>query len=143
MKQWVVVACRAEAKIFGRQGRGEELQWIKTLSNKKGRRKEREFDTGQAGMSFAKFSAGAGPHKLEGKHSHSEIVAQHFAQQIAKFIHKSFDEKQFKELTVLAGAHFLGLLKIELKELDSFLKINFIPKNLEKAQADVIAQALE
>lgn len=138
MKQWVIVGCRAEAKVFERYSRVDDLHWVKTLVNKKGRRKERDFETDEPGMSYAER-----PHRLEGKHHHSEIVARHFAQQIARFIEKSYSENRFDQLTILAGAHFLGLLKAELKALTHHLEIQFVPKNVEKSQTEQIIQYLD
>lgn len=143
MKEWVVVACRAEAKIFVRNNKVEELRWLKTLTNKKGRRKEREFNTDEPGTSYAKFGFACHPHKLEGKHQHAEIVARHFAQQISKFLEKSYNEKNYNYVTIIAGAHFLGLLRTELAHLGKQLEIHFIPKNIEKAQSDRIANYLD
>lgn len=142
MKEWVIVACRAEAKVFERYNKTEDLRWLKTLVNKKGRRKEREFNSDEAGTSYAKFASAYHPHKLEGKHQHSEIVAQHFSQQILKFLEKSYTEKRYDQLTIIAGAHFLGLLRAEMSHLGKQLEIKFVSKNIEKAQTDRIANYL-
>lgn len=142
MKEWVVVACRAEAKFFERQNHTEDLRWLKTLTNKKGRRKEREFETDEPGTSYAKFGSACHPHKLEGKHQHAEIIAEHFSQQIIKFLEKSFSEKRFDQLTIIAGAHFLGQIRAESHHLEKQLEIHFIPKNIEKAKIEQIVNYL-
>ncbi|MEK7071173.1 MAG: host attachment protein, partial [Patescibacteria group bacterium] len=62
MKEWIVVACRAEAKIFERDNKLQDLRWVETLTNKKGRHKERDFESDKPGRSYAKFSMVTSPH---------------------------------------------------------------------------------
>lgn len=142
MREWIVTACRAEAKIFDRNNTDKDLHWLKTLTNKKGRKKEREFETDGPGFSYAKFSGTSGPHALEGKHQHSEIIANRFAKQIARFVIQAFEEKKFNKLTVFAGTHFIGLLKVQFSQLEQHCELNYIAKNIEKTQTEKIESYL-
>ncbi|MFZ3231001.1 MAG: host attachment protein [Pseudobdellovibrio sp.] len=138
MKEWVIVASRAEAKIFKRDNVTQNLQWIKTLINKKGRRKEREFETDKPGVSYARFAAVGTPHNLEGRHSHAEIVSQHFANAIGNLLKTARDEKKFDKVTVFAGPNFLGKIRHETKDQIKFGDLFFVSKNIEKAKTELI-----
>lgn len=142
MKEWVIVACRAEAKVFERKSSQDDLQWLKTLNNKRGRKKEREFNTDRPGVSYAKFFGSCAPHELEGKHKHADEVARHFSKQIAEFIEKAFAEKRFVKLTIFSGSHFLGILKGHLSKLCKKTQVDFVPKNIERADTESISQYL-
>lgn len=142
MKEWIIVACRAEAKIFERNNPQEDLKWLKTLTNKKGRRKEQEFNSDKPGLSYAKFSGACSPHKLEGK-AHADEIARHFAGKISDFIRKAVKEKKLSKLTIFAGPHFLGILKSQMGKASNILEIDFIPKNIEKSQTEQIAKYLQ
>ena len=138
MREWIIVANRAEAKIFERDNKGQDLRWIKTFINKKGRRKERDFQTDKPGSSYAKYAAAYVPHNLEGKHSHAEIVANHFAQVLGKFIKTAHDEKLFKKATIFAGPKFLGKIKDEVSSKVKDGSLCFVDKNIEKSDSEQI-----
>lgn len=142
MKEWVVVACRSEAKIFAKDNKNDEIRWVKTLVNKKGRRKEREFETDKPGMSYSKFSSSCAPHQLEGKHSHAEIVELHFAQTIAKLLKSAFEKKLYTKATIFAGPHFLGKIKEVVVDEVRNAEFVFINKNIEKENTLLIMKRL-
>ena len=133
MKEWIVVASRAEAKIFTRDSKNQDIRWVKTLVNKNGRRREREFESDKPGLSFAKFSGGGSPHCLEGKHSHADVVANHFAHTIGSFLKLARQEKRYEQGTIFAGPNFLGKIKHEMRDQVRNGDLVFIGKNIEKA----------
>jgi len=144
MKEWIVVASRAEAKIFERENKKTKIKWLETLTNKKGRKRERDFDRGSPGVSYAKFSGSCTPHNLEGKHSHSETISNKFAHKIGHILKSNHDLGEYKKATVFASPHLLGLIKSYLAHhpgsLESYM---FIPKNLENAKIEKILEYLD
>ena len=139
MNECVVVACRSEAKIFERYNPNENLRLSKILTNRKGRYKEREFEIDENRMSYSNLSANSLPQAMECKHQRAEGIARHFAKQISDFVERAVIDKKFTKLTVFAGAHFLGILESALSRLNKDLQIAFVSKNIEKADADQIA----
>lgn len=142
MKEWIVVACRAEAKIFERDNKDQALRWVKTLSNKKGRRKERDFDSDGPGVSFGKYSANCSPHNLEAKHSHADVIAKKFALKISNLLKSAFAEGRYKKATIFAAPRFLGKLRHEIeahmKSVTKVENIFFVGTNLEKSSSSEI-----
>ncbi len=132
MREWVVVASRAEAKIFERDNKTQNLRWVETLTNKKGRRREREFESDKPGSSYAKFFKGKSPHNLEGHVTHVESVATHFAQVIARVLIKNHTQGRFKKAIVMASPKLLGKIKDEIKKPLQKEAFQFIAKNIEK-----------
>ena len=140
MKEWIVVASRAEAKIFKRENQLQDLQWIETLDNKKGRWKERDFKHDKPGSSPAKFASIRSPHSLESHVSHAEGVANHFSYVIGKILNKSFHEGQFEKATIFAEPKLLGKIKKEIQDPVTCKALKFVNKNIEKASTDEIQE---
>ncbi|MBK9294412.1 MAG: host attachment protein [Oligoflexia bacterium] len=143
MREWIVVASKAEAKVFEKRAKNKNLKWVKTLENKKGRRREREFHTDKPGLSYAKYGSLAGPHLLEGKNSHAEVIATHFAHTIGSFIKQAYAEKRFDTATVFAGPKLLGKIKKQINGESKANYLNFVDKNIEKASATKIDKFLK
>jgi len=142
MKEWILVASRAEAKVFKRSDENKNLQWVKTLTNKKGRWRERDFEHDKPGLSHAKFSGVNMPHALETQDTHAEVVAHHFAHTIGKVLAKGYREKQFENAVIFAEPKFLGRIK---KVLPNHLKntvLTFVNKDIEKARTEEIEKQI-
>ena len=139
MKKLILVAARGEAKVFEKDG-GKPLKWIKTLTNKKGRKRESEFHFDLPGRSFSKFKGASGPHRLEGKNSHTTTVAQKFAHAIANTIQDGCDNLGYDKAVVFASPRFISVIKKETKALAKRVPFEYIAKNIEKA---CTAQILE
>jgi len=138
MKEWIIVASRAEAKIFKRNNKIQNLEWLETLKNTKGRWKERDFENDKPGSSHAKYSAIRSPHSLQSHVSHAEAVANHFSYVIGKILNKSYHEGRFKKATIFAEPKLLGKIKKEIQEPAICNALTFITKNIEKASTDQI-----
>lgn len=142
MKQWIVVACRAEAKIFEWDRTNKKLIWITTLANKKGRKKEREFQTDKPGMTYGKFSSANAPHGLFGKHSHIEVIAQQFARKIGYLLKSGYENGFYEAAIVFADPKLLGKIKHEIKSSKVISHLHFFAKNIEKANNEKILTSL-
>jgi hypothetical protein len=142
MKEWVVVSNKAEAKIFNRSHRADDLKWLDTLTNKKGRRHEFFYSRGRPGLSFAKFkgSKSPHPHSLSKEKNHADLSADKFAQTVAKYLIRAHSKKKFSKLTLFSTPVFLGKLRKELTAHHPQIQIEYINKNIEKLSADMIDQ---
>lgn len=132
MKKLILIASRAEAKIFLKDG-AQDLCWIKTLENKKGRRRESEFYSDLPGRSYGKFKGNSSPYRLEGKNDHATVVASKFAQGIAHFLQKEHADKHYDQAVIFAPPKLLSLIKNQTKTLAKQVYLDFIPKDIEKA----------
>lgn len=134
MNQWIVVACRAEAKIFEWDNSNKKLKWITTLKNKKGRKKERDFETDKPG-SYA-------PHGFFGKHSHIEVVAQQFARKIGYLLKSGLQNGFYESALIFADPKLLGKIKHEVKCNHVLSHLHFFAKNIEQANNEKIINSL-
>ena len=137
MKQLILVAARGEAKIFEKNG-GKPLRWLKTLTNKKGRKREGEFYPDLPGQSYSKFKGVSGPHTLEGKNSHATTVALKFACTIAKALQDRYNFATYDKAIIFASPKLLGAIKNETLKLAKEVSLEYIAKNIEKANTQEI-----
>lgn len=137
MKKLILIAARGEAKIFEKDG-AKDLNWVKTLVNKKGRRRESEFHYDLPGQSYSKFKGAMGPHRLEGKKDHVTTVTIQFAHTIVKALEDRYVHNTYDKAIIFASPKLLGYLKDETKKLTKLVPLEFIPKNLEKANNEEI-----
>ncbi len=142
MKEWILVANRAEAKIFVRESKNNRLDWKETLENKAGRRHESEFHTGKPGFNSSHFKGDFSIHALDSHFDHATIVAEKFAKKIIKILKRAHAEKKFQSLTVCAEPKFLGKLKTHSKNELSKLNIQWIAKDIEKGSTEEIFEHL-
>ncbi|MGE0762957.1 MAG: host attachment protein [Bdellovibrionales bacterium] len=142
MKEWVMVASRAEAKIFKRDAKSLPLKWQRTLVNKKGRRREHDFKTDKFGQSYAKWAGSKTPHRLAPHNSHTEVVADHFAHTLAKLLRTAKHGKLYQHVTVFANPHLLGKIKKQVSAVAA-KNMTFIAKDLEKADIPHILKHLD
>lgn len=137
MRKLILMASRGEAKIFTKNG-GQDLCWVKTLVNKKGRRKEGEFYTDSPGKAFGKFKDAVGSYRLEGKRDHTSINLENFAVALAKVLREGYALKNYDQAVIFASPKLIGLLKKHTKDLAQQVLLEFIPKNIEKASNTAI-----
>jgi len=143
MTEWILVASRAEAKIFERtSGRGE-LKWIKTFENKKGRNREGNFPGSRPGVSYGKFSGNVSPFALPGKVSHLETVALRFSKRIARYLKFRFEAHGFSKLCICAEPKLMGLIKKSLRNKVSDESIRYLSLDIEKASTDRIQKLVD
>lgn len=143
MKKWIVVAGRAETKIFEQDSGDQPLRWLKTLVHKKGRRRERDFNSDKPGFSYARFAGNFSPHGLSPHHTHAEVEATHFAHKIAKIIKAAYEKDLFDKGIIFASPKFLGQIKKELKHKVRGDCLSFIGKNIESLATEEISNRIK
>lgn len=134
MATWIVIADRAEARIFERFDR--ELTQVEELNNAAGKLRDAELGTSEPGRSFE--SAKPGRHAL-GKGGLHEQVASTFAQRIADRLGEARVQGKFTRLVIAAEPHFLGLLRSALDTATSRLVIREVPKHLKQLSTAELA----
>lgn len=132
MKQWIVLASRAETKVFEWDRVQNNLKWVTTLISKKAHRKDRDFEIDQPNS----------PYGLFGRHSHIEIVEQQFCQKLGVFLKSAFESGFFEDVMIFADPKLLGKIKQELKNYNVFTHAHFFSKNIEKANNQQIITSL-
>jgi protein required for attachment to host cells len=119
INQWVVVASRAQAKVFRRIDTQRPLQWVYNLVNEESRLKNRDIEIWLP-----------------------EAVMEKFAKQIAGAIKVGSDQHAFNKLYVFAEPHFLGRIKKNAPKSLKNVEVQWIAKDLEKATAKEILERI-
>lgn len=138
INQWVVVASRAQAKVFRRTDTQKPLQWVYNLVNEEGRLKNRDLYSDSPSLSFV---AGRGVGTVAGtsdKLPAHEAIMEKFAKQIAGAIKVGSDQHAFNKLYVFAEPHLLGRIKKNAPKSLKSIEVEWIGKDLEKATAEEI-----
>lgn len=125
MNEWIVLANRAQVKIFEKSNSNDELHWIKTIANKKERWKESETSSGGGELSFSKSVDDFPSKNLNRERGHAEVAAMQFVNKVSRYLEKSFREKRFEKLSIYAGTHLLEIFRIELAPLNRQINIQF------------------
>lgn len=141
MKELIVVASKAEAKVFVKKS--NRLILMKTLENKMGRRRERDFHYDRPGQSFAKCFSNQAPHNLDVRTPHTEVICREFAHKIAVFLQKHRDESKFDHLLLIAEPHFLGRLNAAIIKVVKKVTIETLGKDLIKLPSQKIFSILQ
>lgn len=136
MKELFVVANKIEAKIFSKKS--GRLSLLKTLENKKGRKREREFHTDKPGQSFAKLASNMAPHSLDVRSHHTDVVRREFAHKIALFLKKHRQEFPFERLVLVAEPHFLGDLNGAIGKVVKHVTTQTVGRSMVKSPAEEI-----
>ncbi len=104
-KVWIVVANRAEAKIY----RAENVSTLvehTSLKHGEGSMHQRELSSDKQGSIRGKF----GTDTMEEKTSPKSKEANHFAAQIALVLEKGLQAKEVERIYLIAKAPFIGVL---------------------------------
>lgn len=126
-KHWIVVADQSKARIFTvADPRGELLQ-LQQLDNPVGREPAQSLGSDRPGRSFD--SGGQGRHAMGTSVEPKEQEAIRFAKQIGEQLRAASHAGECNSLLLVAGPHFLGLLRAELGSLKD-VRIAEIDKNL-------------
>lgn len=132
MKQWIVLASRAETKVFEWDRIQNNLKWVTTLISKKDHKKDGESEIDRLNS----------PHGLFGKHSHIEIVEQQLSRKLGVFLKSGFESGFFEDVMIFADPKLLGRIKQEVKKYNVFNHAHFFSKNIEKANNQQIITSL-
>jgi len=126
-KPWIVVADQSKARIFTVDDPTGALLDVEQLAHPEARERARELGSDRPGRSFD--SAGQGRHAMGTSVAPKEQEAIRFAKQISDHLNAACKAGRCDRLYLVAGPHFLGLLREQLEPLNN-VEITEIGKNL-------------
>jgi protein required for attachment to host cells len=127
-RTWILVANRAEAKLFENVGIKPNPSLMEEFSHPKSREKVSELLTDKAGGSFERMGKGRNAMgKPVDPHAHEAEV---FAKEIATKLEKARMEGSFDALLVIAEPSFLGTLTSRFSAPMNQLVSKTVDKNL-------------
>lgn len=126
-RPWIVVADQSKARIFAVEDPHGPLQEVGHLEHPEARERSQTLASDRPGRSFD--SSGQGRHAMGTSVEPKEQEAIRFAKQIAEHLRTECHEKGCNRLVLVAGTHFLGLLREQLGSVND-IAITEINKNL-------------
>ena len=128
-KSWIVVADQSKARIFTVDKPRGPLQEVEQLDHPEARDRAQTMASDRHGRSYD--SSGKGRHAMGTSVEPKEQEAIRFAKSIADHVQAANHENRCDKLILVAGPHFLGLLRKQLGSAAN-LQITEIEKNLGK-----------
>lgn len=114
-RSWVLVCDSSHARIFAIEEKDAPWTLIHELEHPQARMKAQEIMADKPGR--VQESAALGRRSaMEPPTDPTEIVAQHFARELAALLDKGLDAGAYSRLLVAAAPHFLGLLRGRMSE---------------------------
>lgn len=135
-KTWILVADQSQARIYEAAKPLGPLAEIEHLEHAIALKREGEIGSDRPGRAFD--SVGGGRHAMQPEVDAKEVGAMRFAKEIATRLEKGRTSDQFDRLVLVAGPHFLGLLRQALSAGLTDLVTAEIPKNLGQYDAKEI-----
>lgn len=124
MKNWIIIANKAEAKIFSAERSNHDLKEVKSLINESAKMKEKDLVSDAPGKSQSGFS-GSGSRAMDSDNKALKHALDIYSSDIAEYIKKAKDQNVYDELIVVAEPRMLGNLvsELEKKKLSIFNKV--------------------
>ncbi len=138
-KRWVVVADQSRARIFTTEEPQGPLLQLASMDNPHGRERAQSMGTDRPGRSFD--SHGQGRHAMGTSVEPVEQENIRYAKEVAGYLESACHDGRCKELLLVAGPHFLGVLRKQLHTPPD-IKISVIDKNLGQYEAREIRSHL-
>lgn len=137
---WVLVAESGRARIFAWSPRTGRLSEMLDLVHPRSRHHPRDITTDLPGRSFD--SLGGARHAMEPATDPKRHEAETFAREIAGHLERAGGQQRYEELVLIAPPRFLGLLREHLGDAARTRVSREIHKNLARADADAVRQAI-
>lgn len=115
MRNWILIADAATARIFARRIEEKELDLVRELSHPLSRAKGVDLLTDRPGRT-RQPSRGAYASTMQAPTAAKAIEAEEFARQLSHELKHALDRREFEQVAILAPPHFLGLLRQALAE---------------------------
>ena len=138
---WVLVADRAEARIFSCARLGQDLELLETHTNPQGRAHVGELISDTA--SRVHDSKGNARHSMAEAQDVKREDSVHFARELNKRLEQAQQQGKFAKLAVIAAPAMLGHLREVMHKPLAALLVAELDKDLVHADAGAIARALE
>ena len=139
---WILVGDASGARIFSIAGRNKPLQLVKEFSNADGRKLTQDLVSDEPG----RMSKGGTPgmkSAMDPRTTAHEAAAQTFAKQLADYLKHHSSNSDFASLSLVAPAHFRGLLRSVLsRETDALIRSS-LTKDLVHTPANQLMEHIE
>ncbi len=106
---WVLVANRSEAVLYGAEGRKGVLTELRRFTHAEARAHDRDLTSDLPGRAFD--SNGSGRHKMEPTTDPKRHEALVFARELAEVLRAGRQAGEYERLYVVAPPAFLGMLR--------------------------------
>jgi protein required for attachment to host cells len=141
MKQeWILVASREEARVFGRRGVGP-LELVCDIGNISGRLKLHDLETDTPGRSTDNRMHAR--HALSTEESSKERALRDFYRDVADRLERGLYDHEYDSLTLIAEPRLLGIIRGLLSTKVSRSVSREIPKDLSYEEEKQLLARLE
>jgi protein required for attachment to host cells len=109
---WILAADSSRARIFEVAEKEQRLHEIKDFANPEGRSSERELQTDMQGRvhGYGQQYRSHSTAEMEGVEHANEL----FSKELARYLDKARNDRQYQKLYLIAPPKFLGLLRSNL-----------------------------
>ena len=140
MNTWVLVANASEARLFGADKIGEEMEFIKEFEHPESREKGSDLASDRPGHYQSK---GTG-HGTFAEHTDpKDYEVERFAGELAHELEKGRTKNEYKKLILVAAPHFHGLLNTQMNEHTRALVAYSIQKDFTAVEAYELPERLK
>lgn len=140
-QHWIIVADAAHARVFASVGPDRQLRELHNLSHPESQMHTHQLQTG--GKGDVMDSGGHGQRQPDPQTNTSEKHAEHFAKEMASFLHEKRADDTFSSLVLVGEPKVLGRLRDNLDQRTSQLVTDSIDKNWAKHSAREIQKLLK
>lgn len=137
---WILVANRAQARLFESAGRGKELQPVREIEHPEGRLATHELGSDRPGRTHD--SLGQGRHAMGKEHDAAEQTAIRFAKQLSVLLEEGRTQSRFTKLVLIAEPRFLGHLRSALSRETAATVVASLDKDLPGIDAKELSHHL-
>jgi protein required for attachment to host cells len=138
--EWIVVASRDEARIFGRRGIGP-LELVCDMGNIAGRLRPRDLESDKPGRSTDNRMHAR--HALSTEESKKERILRDFYREVVDRLERGLYDHQYDSLTIIAESRLLGIVRGLLPEKVKRAITREISKDLSYEEESQIMKRLE
>lgn len=142
MNNWILVAGRANAKVFTRIARNEPVKLIKEFSCPQGKLHEGDLVTGGEGAVFQSAAQGQ-QRSTETEVSASEHEAEKFAKSLSQTLRDARLKGEFDHLELVADPAFLGHLRSAIDSNTMKLVVREVDKSVVEKPMRELQEYLE
>lgn len=138
---WILVANRAQARLFESPGPGKGPRLVREIEHPEGRLATHELGSERPGRSYD--SHGPGRHAMGKEHDAAEQTAIRFAKRLSLLLEEGRTRNQFTKLVLVAEPRFLGQLRDALSRETATRLAASLDKDLPGIGAQDLARHLD
>lgn len=140
MNTWVLVASASEARIFGTEKIGNQMECMKEFNHPESRGKGSDLTSDRPGHYQSK---GTGHGAFVDATDPKEYEAERFAAELARELENGRTSNAYRKLVVVAAPHFHGLINSHLDEHTRAMVVSDIQKDLTSYNESELPEKLK